>query len=55
MTGRRLRAAALAALLLLLLGAGCGRKAKPEPRRVADAPVGHHGIYSEVTKCIISR
>ena len=35
MTGRRLRAAALAAALaavLLFLAAGCGRKAKPEPR-----------------------
>ena len=35
MTGRRLRAAALAALAaaaFLFPAAGCGRKAKPEPR-----------------------
>jgi hypothetical protein len=43
MRGRRVRAAAaLAAVALLLWSAGCGRKAKPEPRSASLQATVYH-------------
>jgi hypothetical protein len=59
MTGRLFRAAALAALLaaaaLGFSAAGCGRKAKPEPRTASpvSGPAPQYHIAREAT-CTIS-
>jgi hypothetical protein len=43
MRGRRIRAAAaLAAVALLLWSAGCGRKARPEPRSASRQAAGYY-------------
>ncbi len=59
MTGRRLRAAVLAGLaaaVLLFPAAGCGRKAKPEPRTASRSVEGTPPIQPvEERTCTISR